>query len=202
MYLSPEASRWSFTGSFNPEVEPFHRSLPDYAVTPLVSLPDVAKDLGLKHVFMKDESNRLGLPAFKILGASWAVYKAVAEKCNVPPGRSVEEVGKAAKAQGIRLVTCTEGNWGRAVSRMAKYLSITATVFVPDFMDLATQKKIEGEGGNVIVVDGDYDDSVRYAQDEAEKGGLLVMDVAYAGYEQIPKVFNLLLSVFTSSNNG
>lgn len=188
MYLNPEAASWSYTGTINHEVEPFHRNLPGYAVTPLVSLPDVAKELGLKHVLIKDESNRLGLPAFKILGASWAVYKAVAEKCNLPPNSSLEEVGTAAKQQGIRLVTCTEGNWGRAVSRMAKYLSITATIFVPDFMDLATQKKIEGEGGKVIVINGDYDDSVRYAQEEAEKGDLLVMDVAYPGYEQIPEV--------------
>ncbi|KAF2819683.1 tryptophan synthase beta subunit-like PLP-dependent enzyme [Ophiobolus disseminans] len=187
MYLNASASSWTYNGTVNPEVEPFHRSLPDYAVTPLVNLPDLAKELRLGNVLIKDESNRLGLPAFKILGASWAVFKAVAAKCNLPLTSTLEEIGCAAKTNGIRLVTCTEGNWGRAVSRMAKYLQITAIIFVPDFMDLATQKKIEGEGAEVIVVDGDYDHSIKFAREEADKGGLLVMDVSWEDYEEIPQ---------------
>jgi diaminopropionate ammonia-lyase len=151
-------------------------------------LPDLAKQLGLGHVLLKDESNRLGLPAFKILGASWAVYKAVAAQCGLPLNSSLKEVGVAAKTSGIRLVTCTEGNWGRAVSRMAKYLDLTAIIFVPDFMDQATQRKIESEGAEVVVVDGDYDFSIKAAREEADKGGLLVMDVSWEGYETIPEV--------------
>jgi diaminopropionate ammonia-lyase len=196
MYLNPSASSWTYNGTPNPEVEAFHRSLPDYAVTPLVALPDLAKELGLGHVLIKDESNRLGLPAFKILGASWAVFKAVAAKCNLPLTSSLEEIGNAAKENGIRLVTCTEGNWGRAVSRMARYLQVTAIIFVPDFMDIATQRKIEGEGANVVVVDGDYDHSIKHAREEAEKGGLLVMDVSWEGYEMIPEVHRLHSPVY------
>lgn len=189
MYRNPSAASWVCDGpKFNPEVVPFHRSLPDYAVTPLTPLPDLAKQLGLGHVLLKDESNRLGLPAFKILGASWAVYKAVAAQCSLPLTCSLKEVGVAAKKSGIRLVTCTEGNWGRAVSRMAKYLDITAIIFVPDFMDQATQRKIESEGAEVVVVDGDYDFSIKTAREEADKGGLLVMDVSWEGYETIPEV--------------
>jgi diaminopropionate ammonia-lyase len=175
MYFNRAAASWAYTSTINPQVEPFHRSLPDYAVTPLIPLPDLAKELGLGHVLVKDESNRLGLPAFKILGASWAVFKAVAAKCNLPSTSSLQEVGTAAKKEGIRLVSCTEGNWGRAVARMASYLHITAIIFVPDFMDRATQQKIQSEGAEVVVVDGDYDHSVQCARDEADKGGLLVM---------------------------
>lgn len=188
MYLNPSASSWTYNGTINPKVEPFHRSLPDYAVTPLVPLPDLAKELGLGHVLIKDESSRLGLPAFKILGASWAVFKAVAAKCNLPLTSTLEEIGNAAKKNNVRLVTCTEGNWGRAVSRMAKYLQITAIIFVPDFMDKATQLKIESEGAEVVVVDGDYDYSIKCAREEADKGGMLVMDVGWEGYEEIPEV--------------
>jgi diaminopropionate ammonia-lyase len=189
MYRNLSAASWVYNGPGpNSEVEPFHRSLPDYTVTPLVSLPGLAKELGLAHVLLKDESNRLGLPAFKILGASWAVFKAVAAKCNLPLTSTLEEVGEVAKNEGIRLVTCTEGNWGRAVSRMAKYLQITAIIFVPDFMDRTTQQKIESEGAQVIVVDGDYDYSISVAKKEAARDGLLVMDVSWVGYEEIPEV--------------
>jgi diaminopropionate ammonia-lyase len=189
MYRNLSAASWTYNGPGpNSEVEPFHRSLPSYAVTPLVPLPDLAKEFGLGHVLLKDESSRLGLPAFKILGASWAVFKAVAAKCNLPLTSSMEEVGAAARKEGIRLITCTEGNWGRAVSRMAKYLHIAAVIFVPDFMDRATQRKIESEGAKVVIVDGDYDYSIKIAKEEAVKGGLLVMDVSWKGYEEIPEV--------------
>ena len=199
MYINPSAASWSFNSTVNPKVEPFHRSLPDYAVTPLVPQPELANELGLGHVLVKDESNRLGLPAFKILGASWAVFRAVAAKCDVPLTSPLEEVGAAAKRSGIRLVTCTEGNWGRAVARMAKYLQITAIIFVPDFMDLATQRKIESEGAEVVVVDGDYDYSVQVAKEEADRGGMLVMDFAMEDFEEIPEVY-CGLSIFLYCN--
>jgi diaminopropionate ammonia-lyase len=189
MYHNPSAASWAYNGPGpNSQVEPFHRNLPNYTVTPLVSLPELAKELGLGHVLLKDESNRLGLPAFKILGASWAVFKAVAAECNLPLTSTLKEVGAAAKKKNIRLVTCTEGNWGRAVSRMARYLQITAIIFVPDFMDRATQQKIESEGAEVVVVAGDYDHSISVAKKEAARNGLLVMDVSWVGYEEIPEV--------------
>jgi diaminopropionate ammonia-lyase len=189
MYCNPSAASWVYSGPGpNARVEPFHRSLPDYAVTPLISLPGLARELGLGHVLLKDESNRLGLPAFKILGASWAVFKAVAVECSLPFTSTLAEVGVAAQKAGIRLVTCTEGNWGRAVSRMAKYLNITAIIFVPDFMDQPTQQKIESEGAKVVVVDGNYDRSITVAKEEAARDGLLVMDVSWEGYDEIPEV--------------
>jgi diaminopropionate ammonia-lyase len=195
MYHNPSAAAWTYCGPvINPAVEPFHRRLPDYAVTPLISLPGLAKELKLGQVLLKDESNRLGLPAFKILGASWAVFKAVAAKCGLPLSSTLEEVGAMAKEMDIRLVTCTEGNWGRAVSRMAKYLQIRAIIFVPDFMDEATQRKIESEGAKVVVVAGDYDYSIKKAREEADRDGLLVMDVSWDGYEVIPVVIRSVLT--------
>jgi diaminopropionate ammonia-lyase len=200
MFHNPSAAFWKHSGPCaNPAVEPFHHTLPGYAVTPLIALPGLAKELGLGQVLLKDESNRLGLPAFKILGASWAIYKAVAAKCSLPLTASLQELGEAAREANIELVTCTEGNWGRAVARMAKYLQIKAVIFVPEFMDEATQKKIESEGTKVIVADGDYDDSIAKAREEADKGGILVMDVSWEGYDEIPEVE---LRVFIVSTCG
>jgi diaminopropionate ammonia-lyase len=191
MFVNPLAAVWSYTGPPpSSAVEPFHKSLPSYSVTPLHSLPELAKKLGLGHIILKDESYRLGLPAFKILGASWACHKLIASKCNLPLTASLKELGSAAREHGIKLVTCTEGNWGRAVARMAKYLQVPATVAVPNFMNRATQLLIESEGARVVVVDGDYDMSIGWARNEAEKGGLLVMDVAWEGYQEIPEVLH------------
>jgi diaminopropionate ammonia-lyase len=190
MYQSHSAASWVYRGlPPSPAIEQFHKQLSDYNVTPLTSLPELAKELGVHAVVVKDESDRFGLPAFKILGASWAIHSAVAAKCNMDIPCSLEELGRSARAQGLRLVTCTEGNWGRATARMAKYLQIPATVFVSQFMEQATRDLIASEGAQVTVVDGDYDMSIaaarRYAQ---ETGGLLVMDVSWEGYEDIPQV--------------
>jgi diaminopropionate ammonia-lyase len=189
MFVNHSASSWKYTGpSFDLDVENFHRRLPDYNITPLVDLPEVAEELGLGHVLIKDESNRLGLPAFKILGASWAIYKAAAVHCNLPLTISLEELGMAASAKGLKLVACTAGNWGRAVSRMAKYLQIPATIFVPNTMDQATRNRISSEGAKVVVVDGNYEMSIEAAKKEAKtENTLLVMDVSWEGYEEFPQ---------------
>ncbi|KAF2106303.1 tryptophan synthase beta subunit-like PLP-dependent enzyme [Lophiotrema nucula] len=189
MFINPSAASWKYEGPpADPSVGPFHRRLPDYNITPLVTLPNLAQELGLGHVVIKDESLRFGLPAFKILGASWAIYKAVCTECELPLTTSLKELGEAAKQRNIKLVTCTEGNWGRATARMAKYLGISATVFVPNDMTRSTQEKISGEGAKVVVVDGDYDVTIPKAQEEADHGnGLLVMDVSWKGYQEIPE---------------
>ncbi|KAK7179518.1 diaminopropionate ammonia-lyase [Paraphaeosphaeria sporulosa] len=191
MFLNPSAASYTYTGSPpSPHVLPFHRLLPDYAATPLHPLSSLAQSLGLAYIFVKDESNRFGLPAFKILGASWATFKAVAAACDVrlEEGVGVEEVGAAARKSGVRIVTCTAGNWGRAVARMGKLMRIDVTVFVPGTMDESTQEKIRSEGTTVDVVDGDYDEAVRTARREAEgKGSVLMMDTGWEGYEEIPQ---------------
>src|ERR1044071_8390606 len=92
----------------------FHRSLPGYEPTPLLDAPAAARALGVERVVVKDESSRLGLPAFKILGASWAAHRALT---------------------GQRTLTCaTDGNHGRAVARVARLLGVGAVVFVPAHM--------------------------------------------------------------------
>ncbi|KAF2477930.1 tryptophan synthase beta subunit-like PLP-dependent enzyme [Lindgomyces ingoldianus] len=189
MHINPSAKSWKYDDlAVDPAVENFHRHLPDYNETPLVSLPEVANELGLGHVLMKDESHRFGLPAFKILGASWAIYKAVAARCEMPLTCGLRELGSSARGNKLELVTCTEGNWGRATARMAKYLQIPATVFVPELMDQATQENISSEGAKVVVVEGDYDASIQAARKETETGnGLLVMDISWEGYEEIPQ---------------
>jgi diaminopropionate ammonia-lyase len=116
------------------------------------------------------------------------VHKAVAGKCGLSSTSTLAELAAAANKQAVRLVTATEGNWGRAVARMARYLQIDATIFVPDFMDEATQTKIRSEGAKVIVVDGDYDRAISYAKQDADEGGLLVIDVSWEGYEEVPEV--------------
>lgn len=131
-------------------MEAFLRTMPEYAETPLRSLPDLARELGISHVFVKDESLRFGLPAYKILGVSWAVYRAVCKEAGVPPTVTLAKAGVAAQAQNIKLVTCSAGNWGRAVVRMGKYRGHDSVVFV--FNGVSETSKVSvGRGGAHVI---------------------------------------------------
>jgi diaminopropionate ammonia-lyase len=145
----------------------FHRSLPGYAPTPLVDARAAADALGVARVWVKDESSRLGLPAFKILGASWAIHRALEERGDRPP-----------------LACATDGNHGRAVARVARKRGLDVTVFVPAGMIAARREAIAAEGARVEVVEGSYDEAVERA---AQTGALVVQDTGWPGYEQIPR---------------
>jgi diaminopropionate ammonia-lyase len=169
--------RWSPGGSAEThrtnEIRQFHEGLPDYAVTRLVSLPSVAHALDLRSVLVKDESLRLGLPAFKMLGASWAVHVALRSSNRARP----------------RLITATDGNHGRAVARMARLLHLSATVVVPQGVSDVAISLIRSEGADVRVVDMPYDDAVRHAAALADEDpdSLLVQDTSWPGYEDVPQ---------------
>jgi diaminopropionate ammonia-lyase len=152
----------------------FHRGLPGFAATPLTELPGLAAELGVGRVFVKDESSRLGLPAFKVLGASWAVHRALASRTG-------------AAESPVTLVTATDGNHGRAVARVARLLGQRAHVLVPDGVHPAAVAAITAEGAEVTRVTGDYDEAVRQAAAAAAgPATLLIQDTAWPGYEQIP----------------
>lgn len=166
----------------------FHRSLPDYSPTPLTALPGISTELGLRGVFVKDESRRFGLPSFKILGASWGVVQALSDVLGLPPGIELKELSAAAKAIPIQLFAATDGNHGRAVAFMARTLSLEAHIFVPEMLDRHTCDLIAGEGAIIHVISGHYDFTVQKASEMSNStpGGILIQDTAFPGYEKIP----------------
>ncbi len=168
-YFSRSARDWTGPPVAG-DARAFHRSLPGYAPTPLVPLPELATELGVGRVLVKDESSRLGLPAFKVLGASWACHRVLEHQ------------------PGAMLVTATDGNHGRAVARMAANFGVPATVYVPPVMRPEVAARIAGEGADVVRVEGDYDAAVRRAAEFAEgrSDRALVQDTAWDGYEQVP----------------
>lgn len=155
------------------EIRRFHETLPGYAVTPLLTFPSVAETLGVGAVLVKDESLRLGLPAFKMLGASWAVHRALHGSTGKQP----------------RLVTATDGNHGRAVARMAALMKLPATIVIPRGVSERAIELVRSEGADVRVLDMSYDDAVRQAAAlaEADPNALLIQDTSWPGYEDVPQ---------------
>jgi diaminopropionate ammonia-lyase len=172
------------------EPQSFHAKLPGYAPTPLVPAPALAARLGVGQVWVKDESSRLGLPAFKILGASWAVYCALAARLGgeIGPWDTPAALrARLAPLGHLTLVAATDGNHGRAVARMAALLGYAAHILVPAGTAPARIAAIAGEGAAVTVVDGSYDDAVARSAEEASPTRLVISDTSWPGYEDIPR---------------
>ncbi len=171
----------------------FHRSLPGYAVTPLHDLPRLAAELGVSRLLVKDESSRLGLPAFKMLGASWAVFRCLAELCAEPPEPTLRALReKIAELPPITLVTATDGNHGRAVARMAAYLELPALVLIPSVVPTEAIELVRSEGADVEVLDLTYDETVEEAAHRARDSSdgrtrLLVQDTSWPDYQRVPR---------------
>jgi diaminopropionate ammonia-lyase len=149
----------------------FHRGMDGYAPSELREAPELAEAMGVGRVLLKVETERFGLPAFKILGASWAAEQLLA-------GRTTE---------GMTLVTATDGNHGRAVARVARLRAIAAHILVPAGTAQARIDGIAREGADVEVVDGSYDEAVAKAAGLADDTHVVLSDTSWPGYEDVPR---------------
>jgi diaminopropionate ammonia-lyase len=158
------------------DVRRHHESLDVYEPTPLHSVADLAGELGIGHLLVKDESRRFGLGAFKALGTSYAIARLLSELGQTHPA-----------ANSMVFATATDGNHGRAVAWAARRLEQQAVVYVPAHTSAPRIDAIRQEGARVVTVDGTYDDAVRnVARDAAAEGWQIVADVGYPGYLEIP----------------
>ncbi|WP_232660991.1 pyridoxal-phosphate dependent enzyme [Pseudonocardia sp. TRM90224] len=170
------------------QISAFHRSMPDYDVTPLVEMPAVARSARVGKVLVKDESQRLGLPAFKMLGASWAIARLVARQAGVPAPSTFAELKELAAGSPLQLLAATAGNHGRAVARVAGLLGVEAKVWIPAASPAELADAVAGEGAEVTVIDDDYDEALRLAAKAVElhPSAALLQDTAWDGYEDVP----------------
>ncbi|HSF26249.1 MAG TPA: diaminopropionate ammonia-lyase [Actinomycetes bacterium] len=166
----------------------FHRSLPRYRPTPLFAAPAIAARLGVAQVWVKDESDRLGMPSFKILGASWATFRALCARVGIDHGHVDGLAGLRAALAGhpLTLVAATDGNHGRAVARMARELGLGAHILVPRDMVAARIAALQAEGARVTIVPGTYDEAVAASARLADETHVVVSDTSWPGYEQVP----------------
>ena len=166
----------------------FHKSFSEYEETPLVSLSSLARELKLGGIYVKDESKRFGLNAFKVLGGSYAIAKFLAQKMG-KEHLTFDELMKSRETLGeISFYTATDGNHGRGVAWAARVLGHKAYVYMPDGATVMRRDNIRAEGAVCEIITGaNYDECVRLAASEAEKsGGIIVQDTAWDGYEEIP----------------
>lgn len=170
----------------------FHRSLKGYTPTPLYSLKNLSEDLGIGELWVKDESHRFGINAFKALGASYAIYRFLQrrweEKFNTKllpkeflQPDTIDKMGK------FTFCGATDGNHGRAVAWTAKMLNQRSVIYMPANTAKSRIDNIKSENGEVILIDGTFDDCVEQCKIDAEKNNWqAISDTAYEGYYDIP----------------
>lgn len=172
-------------------VRAFHRSFPEYSPTPLIRLKELANRLGVAELYVKDESKRFGLNAFKVLGGSWCISRYIAKKLNVQLEELTYERLTSPETRsalaGLTFVTATDGNHGRGIAWTAARLGLNSVVYMPKGSARERLENIRALGAKAEITPWNYDDTVRYASRQAEEQGwVLVQDTSWEGYEEIP----------------
>jgi len=173
----------------DPNITAFHARMPAYSPTMLFDVPELAAQLGVGRLLVKAETRRMGLPSFKILGASWATYRAICEHIGYEPEpwHNINELAAGLEhLRPFKLAAATDGNHGRAVAFMARLLGFSCQIFVPSGMVEARIQAIRSEGAVVTVVDGTYDEAVARSAQEAGDACLVVSDTSWEGYQTTP----------------
>lgn len=169
----------------------FHSSFPEYFCTPLVRLQNLARTLGVRDIFVKDESKRFGLNAFKVLGGSYAIGREIAKRLEISAEALTYGLLTSPQVRErlgqMLFVTATDGNHGRGVAWTAQCLGQKAVVFMPKGSSLERLQNIRSLGAEAEITDVNYDDAVRLARRyAAAHDGIVVQDTSWEGYEEIP----------------
>ena len=168
-----------------------HRQLDGYRMSPLKSLSGLAALLGVGGIWVKDESQRLSLNSFKVLGGSFAIYQFLRKKLGI---RDRELTVSELKSEKVRaqlgdvcFATATDGNHGRGVAWAAMELGLRSVVYVHERTSKPRIRAIQEYGAEVKVVSGTYDDAVRAVTRDAEANGWqIISDTSWEGYEDVP----------------
>ncbi len=173
------------------KIRGFHRQIPGYRMSPLKGLPSLAEKLGVGGIWVKDESARLDLQSFKVLGGSYAIYRLITKRLGLEgqdlsfsdlTGGNLRE-----KLGDLTFAAATDGNHGRGVAWSAKQMGFKSVIYVHKLTSQARINAIQRNGAKIVVIDGNYDDAVRQVNEDAQRNGWeVVSDTSWEGYEDIP----------------
>jgi diaminopropionate ammonia-lyase len=185
----------AFSGEEINAARRFHATMPGYEPTPLRSLESLARHLGVKALYVKDESYRFALNSFKVLGCSYSIARKLWDRLGASGQAELPEMTYGALVSpkikemlgDVTFAATTDGNHGRAVAWAGRMLRQDVVIYMPKGASRRRYDAIAGEGARVTILDVNYDESVRLTAEEArEKGWIVVQDTAWKGYEDIP----------------
>ena len=182
-YALPDTSAYSFMATEN--VRNLHTALDAYNVTPLVELKNFKS---VRSIFIKDESQRFGLKAFKALGGIWAIYTVISRELGLENPMLAEIFNRRAELSKLTFITTTDGNHGKGVSWAAGLFGCKSYVYMPKgTVEIRAQAIRDAGSATVEITDLSYDDCVKFTAQLAEKNHWhLIQDTSWTGYEDIP----------------
>ncbi|ENP7127328.1 MULTISPECIES: diaminopropionate ammonia-lyase [Raoultella] len=165
----------------------FHQKIVGYEPTPLYALKSLAALFGVSTILVKDESQRFGLNAFKMLGGAYAIAQLLCEKYHLDINAFSFATFKASTKEKMTFATTTDGNHGRGVAWAAQQLGQNAVIYMPKGSAQERVDAILRLGARCIVTEMNYDDTVRFTMQTARQNGWeVVQDTAWEGYTKIP----------------
>ncbi|MBR6713439.1 MAG: diaminopropionate ammonia-lyase [Selenomonadaceae bacterium] len=166
-------------------IRKLHTSLDVYNETPLIELKNFK---GVRSVYVKDESQRFGLKAFKGLGGVWAIYKVISRELGLSNPTLEELFQHRDELSAMTFITTTDGNHGKGVSWAAGLFGCKSFVYMPrGTVEVRAQAIRDAGSATVEITDMTYDDCVKFtARLAEEKHWHLIQDTSWAGYEDIP----------------
>jgi len=181
-YFSPDVAR---------KARKFHRQIPGFKMSPLLSLPNLAQMFDVGGIWVKDEANRLQINSFKILGGSYAVYKYLKNKLGLDKEeltyQELTSQNAKEKLGKITFATATDGNHGRGIAWAAQKLGHDCVVYVHEKTAKARIDAIKSYGAQVKIISGNYDDAVNQISKDAQiNNWAVISDTSWEGYTQIP----------------
>lgn len=190
--LPSEAVTEILPSELSRKVRAFHRNIPGYQMSPLKGLPNLAIRLGLGGIWVKDESVRLNLSSFKVLGGSYAIYQRIKQRLGLEgQDLSFSDLMSSdirQKLGPVVFAAATDGNHGRGVAWSATRMGFESIIYVHKLTSRERIQAIEHNGGKVVVIDGNYDDAVRQVYQDALKNGWdVISDTSWEGYEDVPR---------------
>lgn len=169
----------------------YHSSFPQYKETELVELKCFAEENGIKNVFLKDESTRFDLNAFKVLGGSYAIGRLLADKYGLDTSSfCYDDFMKPdikCRLSTETFISATDGNHGRGVAATAQMLGCKAHIYMVQGTAEERLNNVLKTGAHGEKLEMNYDDCVRYSSKlAAENGWTLVQDTAFGDYRDVP----------------
>lgn len=154
--------------------------------TPLRRMPELARGLEVGELWLKDESERMGLGSFKALGAAYAIARLAAQRMDRPGKPASHDALAQALADEV-FVCASAGNHGLSVAAGARLFGARAVIYLSVAIPEAFAQRLQRAGARVVREGADYEASMAAAAGDAESNGwILLSDSSWPGYTEWP----------------
>ncbi len=158
---------------------------PKYKSTPLLK-----RSVHNNLIWIKDETNRMGLGAFKALGGVYAVGSIIAKKQDLPLKADsffLDEFKSCAR--DLTFVCASAGNHGLAVAAGAQIFGAKARIHLSDTVPEDFALRLKHKNAEVVRSGANYEESIEAAiKDSKDSGAVHLADGSWPGYTEPPRL--------------